>query len=78
MLILPIMIGELSKLLRKWTKEGGCLPGEAQLRTLWVPRVFKQHQDALMALFVNKKVSVYSDETTDNRDWSVMHSMIGF
>ena len=31
-----------------------------------------------MALFVNKKVSVYSDETTDNRDWSVMHIMIGF
>jgi hypothetical protein len=74
----PCRIGDLSKLLRKWCKEGGCLPGEAQLRSTWVPKVFQEHQQALTALFAGQSVSIYADESTDNRDWSIMHIMIGF
>lgn len=61
----------------KHCKQGGSLPQPKTLRSVYVPRLFDEHFISLKSLLVDKKVSVIADETTDSRDHSILHVVVG-
>lgn len=64
--------------MRKHARQGGAIPNdESTLRRHHLPRVFEGHQRDLRARLKDKKVVVVIDETTDERDKSVLNIIIG-
>jgi hypothetical protein len=66
--------------LTKHCKQGGAVPQVSTLRQLYVPKLFKVHIDCLKALFdqATPSISVIADETTDDRDQSILNILAGF
>ncbi|XP_072035551.1 uncharacterized protein [Amphiura filiformis] len=64
--------------LRKHAKNGGAVPaGESTLRKYHLPKVYQTHHAKLLELIYEKKVFIAVDETTDERDNSVLNVIVG-
>lgn len=64
--------------IRKHAKNGGAVPGcESTLRKYHLPKVYQQHLTTLRGIVQGKKVFIAVDETTDERDESVLNIVVG-
>ena len=63
--------------LKKHCKNGGSIPGESTLRKYHLPKVYGEHESKLRDLVKDKKLSIAVDETTDERDESVLNIIVG-
>lgn len=62
----------------KHCKQGGALPeNPSSLRQTHLPRVFDQHMQKVLQEIRGKKLFVVVDETSENRDRSVLNIVIG-
>ena len=67
----------MSTFFRRHCSNGGVVPSASFLRSHYVPLLFSQHVTALQGLLCNRVVHVVIDETTDDRDWSMVHVLVG-
>ena len=71
-----ILLEKLEKMrpfLKKHCVQAGALPKVDQLRTVYVPRLFSMHYEALKEILKEKQVSVMDDETTNVQDHSILN-----
>lgn len=61
----------------KHCQQGGALPKADTLRSLYVPRLFEIHFEALKKVLRGAKVCVIADETTDIQDCSILNVIVG-
>ena len=60
-------VEKIRPFLKKYCVQAGALPKVDQLRTVYVPRLFSMHYEALKEILKGKQVSIMADETTDVR-----------
>ena len=53
------------------------MPHPTTIARIWLPRVFATHMEELKKVLAGRRVWIAWDESTDDRDWSVLVVLLG-
>lgn len=70
-------VNDMKPFFMKHCKQGGSLTSCINLRERYLPQVFEEHLAAVKEQLKGKSVSIIVDETTDDRDKSVLNVLAG-
>ena len=75
---IPVYKSDLMRpFVKKHCKNGGSIPGGSTLRKYHLPKVYSEHETKLRDMLKGKQLSIAVDETTDDRDESVLNIIVG-